>query len=54
MSTRTLEMTLATPGVDAEGRLVGVNSMVVDGLGAAVPATVVHRFVERALERRAA
>lgn len=42
------------PLVDAEGRLVGINSMVVDGLGAAVPATVVHRFVERALERRAA
>ena len=42
------------PLVDAEGRLVGINSMVVNGLGAAVPATVVHRFVERALAQRAA
>ena len=42
------------PLVDAEGRLVGINSMVVNGLGAAVPATVVARFVERALSRRAA
>ena len=42
------------PLVDAEGRLVGVNSMVVNGLGAAIPATVVARFVERVLARRAA
>jgi len=42
------------PLVDAEGRLVGINSMVVNGLGVAVPAALVHRFVERALTRRAA
>jgi len=42
------------PLVDAEGRLVGVNSMVVNGLGAAIPASVVARFVERVLARRAA
>jgi serine protease Do len=42
------------PLVDADGQLVGVNSMVVNGLGLAVPATLVQRFVERALSRRAA
>ena len=42
------------PLVDAEGRLVGINSMVVNGLGAAIPALVVARFVERELARRAA
>ena len=42
------------PLVDAEGRLVGINSMVVNGLGVAVPAGLVHRFVERALSQRAA
>ena len=42
------------PLVDGEGRLVGINAMVVNGLGAAVPATVVQRFVERALAQRAA
>jgi serine protease Do len=42
------------PLVDAEGRLVGLNSMVVNGLGVAVPATLVRRFVEGALSRRAA
>jgi len=42
------------PLVDAEGRLVGINSMVVNGLGVAVPAALVQRFVERALARRAA
>ena len=42
------------PLVDAEGRLVGINSMVVNGLGVAVPATLVQRFVEGALSRRAA
>lgn len=42
------------PLVDAQGRLVGINSMVVNGLGAAVPATLVARFVERALSQRAA
>jgi serine protease Do len=42
------------PLVDAEGRLVGINSMVVNGLGVAVPATAVQRFIDRALSRRAA
>jgi serine protease Do len=42
------------PLVDALGRLVGINSMVVNGLGVAVPATLVQRFVDRALSRRAA
>jgi len=42
------------PLVDAEGRLVGINSMVVNGLGVAVPASLVQRFVERALAQRAA
>ena len=42
------------PLVDAEGRLVGINSMVVNGLGVAVPATLVQRFVERSLSQRAA
>lgn len=42
------------PLVDAEGRLVGINSMVVNGLGVAVPASFVERFVERAVSQRAA
>lgn len=42
------------PLVDAEGRLVGINSMVVNGLGVAVPAALVQNFVERVLARRAA
>lgn len=42
------------PLVDADGRLVGINSMVVNGLGVAVPATLVQRFVEQALATRAA
>ena len=42
------------PLVDAEGRLVGINSMVVNGLGVAVPASLVERFVENALAQRAA
>jgi serine protease Do len=42
------------PLVDAEGRLVGINSMVVNGLGVAVPAGLVQQFVERALSQRAA
>jgi serine protease Do len=42
------------PLVDAEGRLVGINSMVVNGLGVAIPSTLVERFVERALAQRAA
>ncbi len=42
------------PLVDAEGRLVGINSMVVNGLGVAIPASVLGRFVERVLAKRAA
>lgn len=42
------------PLVDAEGRLVGINSMVINGLGVAIPSTLVQRFVERALAQRAA
>ena len=42
------------PLVDADGRLIGINSMVVNGLGVAVPASLVQRFVERALTQRAA
>jgi serine protease Do len=42
------------PLVDARGRLVGINSMVVNGLGVAVPATAVARFVERVRAARAA
>ncbi len=42
------------PLVDAEGRLVGINSMVVNGLGVAVPASLVQQFVEHALSQRAA
>jgi serine protease Do len=42
------------PLVDAEGRLVGINSMVVNGLGVAVPASLVQRFVEQSLSQRAA
>jgi serine protease Do len=42
------------PLVDCEGRLLGINSMVVNGLGAAIPAALVQRFVEQALNRRAA
>ena len=41
------------PLVDCAGRLVGINSMVVNGLGAAIPAGLVERFVEEALKRRA-
>ena len=40
--------------VDAEGRLVGINSMVVGGLGVAIPAGVAQEFVRRATSRRAA
>jgi serine protease Do len=42
------------PLVDAEGRLVGINSMVVNGLGIAVPASLVQLFVESAVSQRAA
>jgi serine protease Do len=40
--------------VDAHGRLIGINSMVVGGLGVAVPASVAQEFVMRASSRRAA
>ena len=42
------------PLVDAGGKLVGVNSMIVGGLGVAIPAGVVHAFVTRATGLRAA
>ena len=42
------------PLVDAEGRLLGLNSMVVGGLGVAIPAAVVQGFVTRATAIRAA
>ena len=42
------------PLVDAQGRLVGVNSMIVGGLGVAIPATVVQSFVARVTNVRAA
>jgi len=42
------------PLVDAEGRLIGINSMVVGGLGVAVPAEMVRRFVDRVAAKRAA
>ena len=42
------------PLVDADGRLVGINSMVVNGLGVAVPAHAVEHFVNRAVASRAA
>jgi len=42
------------PLVDADGRLVGINSMVVNGLGVAVPAELVRQFVDRVLAKRAA
>jgi len=40
--------------VDAHGRLIGINSMVVGGLGVAIPAMVAQGFVTRATSRRAA
>ena len=42
------------PLVDAEGKLVGVNSMIVGGLGVAIPASLVQAFVTRAADLRAA
>jgi len=42
------------PLVDAEGKLLGVNSMIVGGLGVAIPASVVQAFVTRAAGLRAA
>jgi len=47
-------VTVEVVNTDAEGRLIGINSMVVNGLGVAVPASLVHQFVERALSQRAA
>lgn len=40
--------------VDAQGRLIGINSMVVGGLGVAIPAAVAQGFVTRATARQAA
>jgi hypothetical protein len=40
--------------VDAEGCLVGINSMVVNGLGLSIPAGLIERFVARALAVKAA
>ena len=42
------------PLVDAQGRLVGVNSMIVGGLGVVIPASVVQSFVARVTNVRAA
>jgi len=42
------------PLVDAEGKLIGVNTMIVGGLGVAIPASVIHAFVARATNVRAA
>ncbi|HEX4684780.1 MAG TPA: serine protease [Gemmatimonadaceae bacterium] len=42
------------PLVDAEGRLVGINSMIANGLGVAIPATAVASFVDRVRAARAA
>ena len=42
------------PLVDAEGKLVGVNTMIVGGLGVAISAGAVHAFVTRATNMRAA
>jgi len=42
------------PLVDAKGQLVGINHMVANGLGVAIPATTVARFVDRVRAARAA
>jgi serine protease Do len=42
------------PLVDAAGRLLGGNSMVMNGLGVAIPTDAVVRFIERALAQRVA
>ena len=47
----------ATPAARSStptGRFVGINSMVVNGLGVAVPAELVQQFVDRVLAKRAA
>lgn len=41
------------PLVDATGRLVGVNAMIVSGLGAAIPVEVVTRFLRDTVGRSA-
>jgi serine protease Do len=42
------------PLVDAQGRLLGVNSMVVNGLGVAIPTDAVVRFIDRARAKHVA
>ena len=42
------------PLVDAKGQLVGINHMVANGLGVAIPATTVARFADRVRAARAA
>jgi serine protease Do len=42
------------PLVDAKGQLVGINHMVANGLGVAIPATTVARFVDQVRAARAA
>ncbi len=42
------------PLVDADGRLVGINTMVVNGLGVAIPGDLVQQFVEQVATRVAA
>ena len=49
-----LEVRDADTLVDAEGKLVGVNTMIVGGLGVAIPAGAVLAFVTRATSMRAA
>jgi serine protease Do len=41
------------PLTDARGRVVGVNTLIAGGLGVAVPATTVSRFLEQVQARRA-
>lgn len=42
------------PLVDAKGQLVGINHMVANGLGVAIPATIVAQFADRVRAARAA
>jgi serine protease Do len=42
------------PLVDSAGRLVGINSMVVNGMGVAIPVALVDQFIARAMRERAA
>jgi serine protease Do len=42
------------PLVDADGKLLGINSMVVNGMGFAVPATLAQRVVDATRTSRAA